>query len=100
VAVSCAVGVGAVTGGAVCAGVGNGCFFLHPETASKAASRVTGTRIRLLIFNLVLLPKIQKSLSERLGGFISLPTPTLSGILKYAVSQYLHPPAKTAEKFR
>jgi hypothetical protein len=39
VAVSVAVGVGAVTGGAVSAGGGRGLLFLHPDTAVKAIKR-------------------------------------------------------------
>lgn len=57
-AVNCAVGAGAAAGGGAASGGGNGCFFLHPETATKAASRTTGTRIRLRIFNFVLLPEM------------------------------------------
>jgi hypothetical protein len=84
VAVSCAVGAGTVAGGGASWGGGNAAFFLHPETAIKDASRTTGTRIRLRIFNLVLLPKNSKSSSGRLGLMISLRSrrtamPPLSG---------------------
>jgi hypothetical protein len=99
VAVSCAVGAGAVTGGAVCAGGGGGSFFLHPDTASKVTSRTTGTKTRFLIFNLVLLPKIQNLYFSDAVDFSS-PTPTLSGIFKYAVPQCLHLPVATAERYR
>jgi hypothetical protein len=71
VAVSCAVGAAAVAGGAACGGGGNGFCFLQPETATKATSRKTGTKIRLRMFNVVLpsrnldfVPVIRSSLSS------------------------------------
>src|SRR5579875_2599939 len=42
VAVNCAVGAGVTGGGAEACGA-TGCFFLHPDTATMARSRTTGT---------------------------------------------------------
>ena len=59
-AVNCAVGAGAAAGGGAACGGGAGCFFLHPETATKAASRTTAAEIRLRIFNVCSFLKSKK----------------------------------------
>jgi hypothetical protein len=61
VAVSCAVGVVAVAGGAVSSWDGKGCFFLlHPETAVMARSRRAIAKMDFRSFNGILL--LQKKL--------------------------------------
>jgi hypothetical protein len=61
VAVICAVGAGTTTGGGG-AGGGGTTFFLQPATVTRAKSNATGTRMRLRVFNVWLLPQIQKLL--------------------------------------
>ena len=46
VAVSCAVGAGAVAAAELSPRGGNGCFFLHPETATKATSKSEDVKSR------------------------------------------------------
>ena len=71
VAVSSAVGAGAVADGAVSSAGGKGGFFLHPETAAKATSRRAIRKMFFCVFKgILLLRKGQVSLPG-LRDFVS-----------------------------
>ena len=65
VAVSWAMGVGAIdAGGAVSVGPSGAIFFLQPETATKTANSATGIRMLFRMFKGLLLPQIRVSLQR------------------------------------